>query len=78
MENVARKSMVPVHMPDVSSFQKKNVFYLYTTIDLQIFHQKKYKYTMSTKKVGSFFLAISQLLLGKIQKVRSVFEICLF
>ena len=55
MENVARKSMVPVHMPDVSSFQKKNVFYLCTTIDLQIFHQKKYKYTMSTKKVGSFF-----------------------
>jgi len=31
MENVARKSMVPVHMPDVNSYQKKNVFYLYTT-----------------------------------------------
>ena len=28
-------------------------------------------YTMSTKKLGSLFLAISQLLLGQIQKVRS-------
>ena len=31
-------------------------------------------YTVSTKKLGSLFFAISQLLLGQIQKVRSVLK----